>query len=621
MLEFARQQWLWLFALAVLWWLAWLLARRFRPVRVTHAALWQRVAARVLPPAWKRLLRTALTWLIAISLLSCIVTYAAGLQRPEAEKPAPLYVVIVIDNSVSMQARSGDTTRIREAVRLADSIYSNLSPDEFSLRARFEDGQPVLGQWQRGGRALKTPSTPDVDYAPQDLDALRAALATLKPPPGMPTTPAPQPLLIWIGDDPPPLPPMDAPARLQHLGLLYDLGWPTFVHTVGGPAENDALTAASFEPATPDDPHAGRLIVETLSGKPATLEWTAGQSTGRETGLTFTLPITRERMQARIFLPDDGLALDNELHFQHDAGAIADVFVAHPVADAEANPFLVDALREFLPGREVRSGPPAAANDADLLVMDRALVDAAARYRLCFGVIPPEYGRVSEAVRVDPNLQPQVEAPPGLRFTLPRLALLSAREAIPLADGHSLITLARAPNGETLIALGDNLLYCGFIPHESTLLQDREGLLLLLRWIQSVQGTRESLLPPALPMAQETRLQLPPGRYTLRGQVVDLEYVLATSADGEAVVGPFKKPGPYTLHDARGAQVGTTTVLLHDPPEQRLPWRSMPALEPHKLRPPVLQPDWRDHLPAALLYVALALLVLEWLAWLVGLTE
>lgn len=618
MLEFARQQWLWLFALAVLWWLAWLFARRFKPVRVTHAALWQRVAARVLPPAWKRLLRTVLTWLIAISLLACIVTYAAGLQRPEAEKPAPLYVVIVIDNSVSMSARSGDTTRIQEAVRLADRIYSNLSPDEFSLRARFEDGQPVLGQWQRGGRALETPFPPPVDYAPQDLEALRAALATLKPPPGMPATPAPQPLLIWIGDDPPPLPPLDAPARLQHLGLLYDLGWPTFVHTVGGPADNDALTAARFEAASPEDSHAGTLVVETLSGRPATFSWTAGSQSGRESGLTFTLPITRERLQARVFLPDDGLALDNELRFQHDAGAIADVFVSHPASDTEANPFLVDALREFLPGRDVRSGAPAAAIDTDLLVMDRALVNASARYRLCFGVIPPEYGRVSEATRVDPNLQPQVEAPPGLRFTLPKLALLSAREAVPLANGHTLTTLARAPNGETLIALGENLLYCGFIPHESTLLQDREGLLLLLRWIQSVQGARESLLPPALPMAQESRLQLPPGNYRLRGAA---EYALATSADGEAKVGPFRQPGVYSLHDARGAQVGSTTVLLHDPPEQRLPWRSMPALEPHKLRPPELQPDWRDHLPAALLYVALALLVFEWLAWLVGLTE
>lgn len=617
MLEFARQQWLWLFVLAALWWLAWLLARRFRPVRVTHAALWQRVAARVLPPAWKRLLRTLLTWLVALALLSSMVLFASGLQRPQADRQAPLMIAIVLDNSVSMSARHGAVTRAELAQRRAQEIVDAMGPDDRALVTTWAEGQPIMGRWLKRGEGVG--DVPAIDFTAPDLPALRARLAGLEPAPGVAPVPAPQPLVLWITDFPPEFSALSlTPARLAGFGLLHDFGWPARLETVGAPADNDALVGLELVPAQSEDGHAGILRARTLSGGPANLEWRAGEQTGREQGVQFNLPVTREPLAVRVFVPADALALDNEIRFERTRRAIADVYVAYPDTDTEANPFLIDALREFLPGREVRSGPASAAARCDLLVMDRALAEVDCHFMLCFGVVPPALGQVAAPVRVDPNLQPNVESPPDLGFTVPKLAMLVAREAWPLAAGHALTPLAMAASGQALVALNERLLYCGFVPHQSTLLQDREGLLLLLRWLQSVQVESESPLPPAISMKAETEIRLLPGSYSLRGPQ---QFTLRTAADGGCKLGPFSKPGLYALHDARGTQIGATTVLLHDPAEQGLPWKSLLVTDLAALTPALAEPDWRDQMPGLLLYIALALLVLEWLAWLLGLTE
>src|SRR5690606_2203477 len=122
-----------------------------RKRRVTYAAVWQRVARRMLPPAWKRILRAVLTLLIASAMLASVVLYAAGLQRATADQPAPLLLIIALDNSVSMRAQAGDATRRELAQARARAVLAGIGDADRALVAHFRDGSPTLGPWLSRG--------------------------------------------------------------------------------------------------------------------------------------------------------------------------------------------------------------------------------------------------------------------------------------------------------------------------------------------------------------------------------------------------------------------------------------------------------------------------------------
>jgi len=111
MLEFARDQYLWLFSLVALFFIVFFFARRWKKARVTYGFIWERVAKRIRPPTWKRLLRLILTLLISGSMLSSAALYAAGLGPAKEEQPAPLLLFIIEDNSPSMRAETGAGTK------------------------------------------------------------------------------------------------------------------------------------------------------------------------------------------------------------------------------------------------------------------------------------------------------------------------------------------------------------------------------------------------------------------------------------------------------------------------------------------------------------------------------
>jgi hypothetical protein len=609
MLEFAREQWLWLFLLVAAFFVAWWFARRYRKRRVTYGHIWERVARRLLPPGWKRVLRTVVTLLISGAMLTAIVFRAAGLQRPEAEKQPPLLVVIVLDNSPSMRAVHDGKTRAEMAQARAQEIVEALGENDRAIIAYHKEGKALLGPWLKRGEVLgRTPAT---EFANVDLAGLRIQIEALAAPPDVPPVPAPTRRVFWLGDTAPALP-------------------NALIETFGSETANDAIAKATYTPAEPGDPHAGVIDAATLSGRPPAIRGPGFEVEANH----FELPLQGEPVEVWIRADAaDPLPQDDAVSMRLNPRGLTRVTICYPAEESEPNPFLVDALREFLPGREVETRPNRGISiETDLLVCDRAIpASYEARYLLCFGMLPAAFGRTGEPVRAEPNLQLRVEPPRDLGFDAPELALLSAREAVPLAEGHSLVPLVRHIEGRALVAIKrgqPELLYSGFVPHQSTLLQDRNGLLLLLRWLIAIQASGRPLIPPFVQADAETEFKLDEaaelqvkldrsGWLPAHGPV---EFIVTTGADGRGKLGPFTIPGEYTV-TRDGLEIGRFTAIWNAPPEQALRFERHERTDLEALFHPAREPDWRDHLPGLLLWLALGLMVAEWLLWLLGVTE
>lgn len=635
MLEFAREQWLWLFLLVGVFYVAWWFARRYRKRRVTYGRIWERVARRVLPPGWKRVLRTALTLFISGVLLSSVVLFAAGLQRPEADQPAPLLVFIVLDNSPQMRIRDGDTTREVLAGRRAQQIVDALGDNDRALLAWRKNGRLLTGRWLKRGDDVGKP--PPIDWVEPEADDLSA----IPPPPDLPPDPAPIRMAVQLAapdrDAPPALADQDVDPQLAVAADRWSRAFavPTFFETVGSPTENDGFESAQYIAPEAGDGSGGRIKFETR--KPGTevlaVDLTSGEALA-VTGGQVLLPLQAEPLDVRISISQpDALPEDDVLRMLLKPRGLATVTLCYPASDGEPNPFLVEAIQSFLPGREVltRATQPGDRVAGDLLVCDRVLPDTGkARFLMCFGVLPEGYGETAVPVNARPNLQLRIEPPNELAFKVPELTLLHGTDAVPLKEGHGLTPLAKLLTGETLVGVRrgqPELLYVGFLPHKSTLLQDRAGLLLLLRWLEAIQGGEKIVFPPFVPADSETEIQLDqPGELRIELAADNpwlpsfgpKAYIVATAADGRGKIGPFEIPGEYVV--LRGeTELARFTAL------KKLPAHTGAAgddqLDLEALFGRQQRPDWRDYLPGVLLWIALGALVLEWLLWLTGITE
>jgi hypothetical protein len=625
MLEFTRERWLWLFLLVGVFYVAWWFARRYRKQRVTYGHVWQRVAKRVLPPGWKRVLRTALTLLVSGVMLSAIVFKAAGLQRPAAEQPAPLLVFILLDNSPSMRAREGDQTRQQLAARRAQQIVDAMGEHDRAMPAWKNDGRLLLGPWLKTGDVVGNP--PSVDWLEPGQ---RLALPDVPPPPDLPTEPQPRRVHILLTDGG------------DHL-------MPSADHTevMGVARGNDGIVSASYITATPGDGTAGTIAFSTRKGGVATArELSTGKTLdvvpdpdARANVQRVVLPIQPEPLRVRIALATpDALPEDDAITVTLDPPRLATVALCYPAEDGEPNLILLDALRGLLPGREVTPvALPGEAVTADLVVCDRVLpADYSARFLLCFGVLPEADGLVDAPAGAEPNMQLRLAAPANAGFEVPELTLLSAREALPLREGHRLLPLAALLDGRALIGVrhgANELLYCGFVPHQSTLLQEPPGLLLLMRWLNAMQAGPRQKLPLFVNARQEADFELEqPG--TLKLRLADdapwlpsygpREYEVTSGPDGRGKMGPFVIPGEYVIAQD-GREIGRLNAFT-DFSWIAPWWGDTPPPEPAridlgKLFEPQARPDWRDTLPGLLLWIALGLMLLEWLLWLVGATE
>lgn len=616
MLEFARERWLWLFLLVGVFYVAWWFARRYRKQRVTYGQVWQRVARRVLPPGWKRVLRTLLTLLVSGVMLSAIVLKAAGLQRPAAEQPAPLLVFILLDTSPNMRAREGDQTRQQLAARRAQKIVDAMGEHDRAMLVWKKDGRLLMGPWLKAGDTVGNPAP--VDWLEPNA---RLPLPDVPLPPDLPPEPQPRRISILLGEGTA-LPSAD------------------YAEPIGTTQANDGILSATFIRATPGDGTAGAIALTTRKGGSVTAR---GLSTGRTLAVVpdasagaqrVVLPIQPEPLRVRIALASpDALPEDDAITVTLDPPRLASVALCYPAADGGPNTILRDALRGLLPGREIEEvALPGGAARADLVVCDRVLPpEYEARFLLCFGVLPEADGTVDQPAEAEPNMQLRVEPPAGAGFEVPELTLLSAREALPLREGHRLLPLAALLDGRTLVGVrhgANELLYCGFVPHQSTLLQEPPGLLLLMRWLNTVQAGPRLKLPLFVNAGQEAEFELEqPG--SLKVRLADdatwlpsygpREYEVTSGPDGRGRMGPFVIPGEYVISQD-GREIGRLNAFAD------FKWPQESSREPRQvdlkqLFAPQAQPDWRDALPGLLLWIALGLMLLEWLLWLVGATE
>lgn len=606
MLEFARHNWLWLFALVAAFYVAWWFARRYRKRRVTYGRIWERVAKRVLPPAWKRILRTLLTLLTAGVMLSSVALFAAGLQRPEDEAVPPVLVVIFLDNSPSMQAVHDGRTRAETAQDRAQQIVDALGDDDRAVLAWSRGSRCMIGAWLTRGDAVGDP--PPVDFRVCSLEESRLAGKQLRPPPDLPESPKPELEFIYLTDT-------DEPAPGH------------YVETFGTSAENRFIVSAKYLPPEPGAASSGVIEFDAVGEADARL-LPDGEYLEVFNG-TVELPIRVEPLQMRLAVPDDVLPHDNSVGMSLSPSRLARIVLCYPAGDGEANPLLKQTLQQFLPGREVRTqAVPGDPVDCDLLICDRALPEQYdARFMLCFGVLPQEYGRVAPSVEAEPNMQLREDFD-GVGFEVPELTLLNARAAVPLEAGHTLTPIVRHIEGGTLIGASRYLLYCGYIPHQSTLLQDISGFLLLYRWLNSLQSAASRPFPPFVPWDRPTEFQLDEAG-ELRLSLVKSpwlpaygarEYTLTTGPDGRGEIGPFEIPGVYSVSRG-GREVARFTAVWNDEHEQNLDVTPREPVDLQVLLNQQLEPDWRDTLPGALLWIALVLIVLEWVLWLAGVTE
>lgn len=624
MLEFAHANYLWLLLVLFAFYAGWLLARRYSKRRVTHAALWQRVAARVLPPAWKRLLRTVLTLLVGTVMLTCVTLYAAGLQRSPDEQPAPLILIIVQDNSVSMRAKHEAGTRATHANARARELLAALQKDDRAVLAHFKFGQPLIGAWlEHDADPGNWP--PPTDFAKQDLRALRAAVESLPPPPEMPTRPAPRKLLVWLGDGEPGLPPM--------------AGVQVVAESFGAPARNDAVIHARYIPPGRGESHGGIVEAALLSGREPQV--TIGDAS--RVGTRVELPPVPEGGLVFINVPEnDVLGDDDTIYVGVPPSGLRTIALCHPEADGEANPILQRLLELLLPGRAIttHSLPGAAEVRADLVVADRALpARFHAKALLLFGVARPG-DAIGSPVSAEPNLRAPV-APADVGFEVPDLSLVHAREAVPLVTS-TLKPLVRNVGGQVLVAAEREMiptLYCGFIPHQSTLLEDPAGRLLLLRFVDMVSAPEQARVPPLAPAGKPLLIRA-------KRNVKDFFTIYPTMRNPGSKSSPWHWYNTYTgppsrlVHGPDGSvewpapdQPGQwllthgfvgedlITLVWSNPAEQMLPYAPSQGDAMAAIQPPASESNWRDWLPALLLWVALGLLVLDWCLWLVGALE
>lgn len=602
MLEFARHNWLWLFALVAAFYVAWWFARRYRKQRVTYGRIWQRVAKRVLPPAGKRILRTVLTLLIAGVMLSSVVLYAAGLQRPVDEAVPPTMLVVFLDNSPSMRAQ----TRAQEAQARAQQLVDALGADDRAVLAWSAGGICVAGAWLKRGDNVGVP--PPTDFRHCGHEAVRRVVQSLRAPPDVPTVPAPRFVTLLLTDQ-------GTDVEGMH------------VETFGQTADNNYVRNVEYAPPVPGAGHNGVLSVEANGLWRARLEPDGPVLPIQDGGVA--LPIQNGPLEMRISVAEDALQFDNSVGMSLSPSRLARVTVCYPSEDGEPNPLLVQTLAQFLPGREILAQPvPGDPIDCDLLVCDRVLpADYDAAFLLCFGVLPELYGRVGDIVEAEPNMQLREDFK-DVGFEVPDLTLLNAREARTLLDGHALTPIVRHIAGGTLIGVRRDLLYCGYIPHESTLLQDSAGFLLLYRWLNSLQAAATQPFPPFVPWDRSVEFRIDePGELQLT--LVESawlpaygarSYSLMTGPDGRGEIGPFEIPGVYSV-SRDGREIARVTAIWHDLPEQDLSVEARDPVDHYALLSRTHEPDWRDHLPGMLLWIALGLLVLEWVLWLAGVTE
>ncbi|MEE9311353.1 MAG: hypothetical protein V3V10_02965, partial [Planctomycetota bacterium] len=393
---------------------------------------------------------------------------------------------------------------------------------------------------------------------------------------------------------------------------------------IGGNVGNQGIHNAAYKLMDANSEHAAELEFEADGEVFLSLN-------GEESAVKSPAILARsgQPLDVRLFIKgQDGLPEDDAIEFRLEGDGLHNVVLCYPATDSGPNILLVEMLETLLPGREVlpiavTDGGAELSDDIDLLIADRALpTSAVADNTLYFGVISPKRGQVKSTVSAEPNMQihPQVELQ---GWDAPDLRLVSARQALPVDVSTPATVLVKHRLGDALVAVGDGWLYSGFIPHKSTLLSDGEGILLLMRWLRFI-GQPDASNPPLFAIAgQESNIALGDGKWDFATK--DESYQDATShtlqpaANGQLEFTTPNAPGQWRLQQGNGAR--SMKLFASSDWPLRLRVEEKPPLDLSRLAPEDDNQDWRDLLPALLLWIAAAVLVMDQLCWLIGLTE
>lgn len=651
MLEFAREQFLWLFALVALFFIVFLFARRWKKASVTYGFVWQRVAKQVRPPTWKRLLRIMLTLLLSTTMLGSAVLYAAGLGPEKAGLPAPLLLFILVDNSPSMRARldlEGTSTRRSLAQIRAQEYVNALSEADRALIVRFEYGRAIAGRWLRRGEAIG--SAPPTDLWRQDLSSLGALLSSVGAPPDVAGLPKPQPAIVWLGDNPPATEPLlSPPARLDGfapIGRWSQLsGWPVLCETFGSAVANAAVVEAAYRSAAPGADFSGTLEGRLRDGSPACVEITSYSDSGAVALLAqdtpYRVPLSGRRrldLAQKAWRRDsDVFSWDDRIEARIPTRGLTSIVIVRPPGEAP-NPELREGLELLLPGRKIVETDGAIPESVDLAILDRVSTETSARLVLCFAAVPPSLGQVQPAREAKAGLFSTLASPDWLGFEVPNMQLLAGREVSALQPGHKLTALATHVEAGVLIAVSRGLqdvLFVGYSPTQSRFLFVPEGPTLLQRWLHAAQSRDRVVVPPFCRVDQGVEIKLDsPEKLLVKleqgwGEVHGVtDYEIQPGPDGRAVLGPFEQAGRYVVSTASqspgtgpGRELGRVFAYWVDETEQALPYVQLGPLDLSKLAPAKRDAGWVDWFPEVLLWIALCALTLEWFFWLLGITD
>ena len=640
MLEFARDQYLWLLLLVAVFFIVFFFARRWKKARVTYGFIWERVAKRVRPPTWKRLLKLVLTLLISGSMLSSAALHAAGLGPAKEEQPAPLIVFIIEDNSPSMRASisaGSKITRREEARRAAIGWIGALRENDRALMLHFNRGRPVASRWIAPDDRLENAPLPLTDFVRPDMEALSRFISDVGRPPDLPSVPAPQQLLVWLGDNPPAFSAAAPPARLS--GLAARERWrgfgdiPALAETFGSSVENEAIVEAIYKPAPVGSEISGTLEGTLRSGGAAYVEITSYREAAvalLKQGTPYPVPLRGTRRLVLTGKGDAGDAFpwDDRVAVPLQGHSLSTVAIVRPQGESP-NDELRQGIELLIPGRTVSEFQSGESFKADIVVLDRVSTEVECKLLLCFGGLPPTLGELLPAREASSGLFSNLENPSWLGFEVPNLQLLAGREAFALAPGHKLTALATHVEAGILIAAARgerDVLYVGYSPTQSNFLFVPEGPTLLQRWLNAVMGRERMVIPPFCRMDQELEIKLdspePIRLKLLKGwnNVIGAsEFEIVPSPDGRARIGPFEQPGEYEA-TLPGRTLGQITVYWVDEAEQALPFTPMAPIDLGKLAP-VKADNWTHWFPEILLWVAMLGLLLEWLLWLAGITD
>jgi hypothetical protein len=289
---------------------------RRRRVVVSFAPLWLEAAGPRTTTSWARRLRDLLSLLLALAMLG-LVLLAAVDPRPAAADRAGRSLVVLIDRSASMSARDGDRavvggsrTRLDSARARATEIVDGLAGADRALVASFAaDAVAETGFEADAGRLRRAVAAVAPSEEPGDLPrALAFAAAILR------GRPRPTVILISDGafsDEARRTAPSDVDVRFA---------------PVGGRGGNVGIISFGAR-RLPADPGAveAALVVQNFGAKPAAIaiDVSAGDATVERVRLDLAPGERRRhalpnvfapdaRLQARLHPPDDDdLALDD----------------------------------------------------------------------------------------------------------------------------------------------------------------------------------------------------------------------------------------------------------------------------------------------------------------------